>query len=331
MSTVSLTSAAAGRGGRWSRRLRTAAGRLAGVVGVLLAVATLAFLIQQLMPGDPATLILNQSSGSVSANPDPAALAALNAQYGFHDPLLSRYASFIGDVVRGDLGTSYQLHRPVTEIIFEQAGPTFVLTLAALVIGWILALALTLATARRGRLRSSLGSGFEVLAVGLPQYWLGIVLLVVFAIQLQWFPVEGGEGLIGLVLPALTLGIPLAGFLGQVTRDTFAKVLDEPFVTSARARGMGDLEVRVRHVLRHAVLPAITLSGWALGTLFSSAVIVETVFSRRGLGQVIVTAVNARDLPVVTGVVLLVAFVYVIANLLVDLAYTIVDPRMRAQ
>ena len=139
-----------------------------------------------------------------------------------------------------------------------------------------------------------------------------------------------GTGLAASVLPVLTLAIPLAGFLGQSTRDEFERELEQPFVTSARARGMSDTGVRLRHVLRHAVLPAVTLSGWALGALLSGAVIVESVFSRPGLGQVLVSAVNARDLPVVSGVVIFVALVYVVANVLVDLAYTLIDPRMRA-
>jgi peptide/nickel transport system permease protein len=156
-----------------------------------------------------------------------------------------------------------------------------------------------------------------------------VILLVVFSIELQIFPVQGGTSISGLVLPALTLAIPLAGFIGQVTRDEFEKVLDQPFVTSARARGMGDLAVRFKHVLRHSVLPAITLSGWALGALISGAVIVETVFARPGIGQMIVGAAEHRDVPLVSGVVMLVAFIYVISNILVDVAYAIVDPRLR--
>ena len=191
-------------------------------------------------------------------------------------------------------------------------------------------LVLTIATAKRGRVVSAIASGFEIVTAGLPYYWLGVILLVVFAIDLHAFPVQGGTGVNGLVLPALTLAIPLAGFIGQVTRDEFEKVLDQPFITSARARGMGDLEVRLRHALRHAVLPAITLSGWALGALISGAVIVETVFARPGIGNVLVTAAESRDIPLVSGVVILVAAVYVVANLLVDLAYIVIDPRLRA-
>jgi peptide/nickel transport system permease protein len=175
---------------------------------------------------------------------------------------------------------------------------------------------------------SALGSAVETFLAALPQYWLGIMLLVVFAFTLHWLPVVG-DGPIGLVLPALTLALPLAGFLGQVTRDEFASALEQPFALSARARGMSDWGVRWRHALRHAVLPGLTLSGWALGSLFSTAVIVETIFVRPGLGRMLVDAVVSHDIPVVIGVTLFVAAVYVLANLAVNVAFGRVDPRLR--
>jgi peptide/nickel transport system permease protein len=195
-------------------------------------------------------------------------------------------------------------------------------------VAWVLALGVTLLTVKRGRFLSGLGSTWEALTASLPHYWVGVVLLVVFAVELRVFPIIGGTSALGTVLPVLTLAIPLAGFLGQVTRDEFVQVLDQPFVTTARTRGMSDISVRLRHVLRHAVLPAVTLSGWALGALVSGAVIAENIFGRPGIGQVLVTAVNTRDLPTVTGIVLVVATIYVIANLLVDLAYAVIDPRL---
>jgi peptide/nickel transport system permease protein len=303
--------------------------RVLGAAGVLWAAATFTFLVQTLLPGNRAALLLNEVSGQIK-HYTASQLAPVNHQYGFDQSVLTQYLHYLGGLVHGDLGVSYAQHQPVLTIISQQVGPTFVLTLTALLFAWIIALVSTVLTARRGRFVSALGSGLEIVTAGLPYYWLGVILLVVFAINLQVFPVQSGTGVAGLALPALTLGIPLAGFIGQVTRDEFEKVLEQPFVTSARARGMGDLEVRLRHVLRHAVLPAITLSGWALGALFSGAVIVETVFARPGIGQIIVTAANSRDIPLVSGVVILVAAVYVVANLLVDLAYTAIDPRLGA-
>jgi peptide/nickel transport system permease protein len=309
---------------------RRVAGRVLGAIFVLWAAASFTFFVQTLLPGSRATLLLNESSGQ-QKNYTAAELAPINHEYGFSKPVLTQYVDYIGGLVHGNFGTSYEQHQPVLSIISREVGPTLVLTLTSLLLAWVMALLFTIATAKRGRVVSAIGSGLEIVTAGLPYYWLGVILLVVFAIDLNVFPVQGGTSLSGLVLPALTLGIPLAGFIGQVTRDEFEKVLEQPFVTSARARGMGDLEVRLRHVLRHAVLPAITLSGWALGALISGAVIVETVFARPGIGQVIVTAAESRDVPLVSGVVMLVATVYVVANLLVDIAYTLIDPRLRAR
>jgi peptide/nickel transport system permease protein len=310
----------------WLRRI---AWRILGAIFVLWAAATFVFFVQQLLPGNQATLILNEQTGNQQSY-TAHQLAPTEAKYGLAEPVLTRYFDYIKGVAHGDLGNSYSQFKPVTSIIAEQVGPTLVLTITALALAWVFALGTILLTARRKKkVVSSFGSGWEIFSAGLPYYWLGVILLVVFAIELQIFPVAGGTSIEGLVLPALTLAIPLAGFLGQVTRDEFEKVLDQPFVTSARARGMGDLAVRFKHVLRHAVLPAVTLSGWALGALISGAVIVETVFARPGIGQMIVGAAEHRDVPLVSGVVLLVAFIYVVANILVDIAYAIIDPRLR--
>jgi peptide/nickel transport system permease protein len=303
--------------GRWARLIL-------GAIFVLWGAATLTFIAEQLMPVNPAQIIL----GTGSVKPTLAQIATVSHQYGFDKPVIVQYLNFLLNLAHGDLGTSYTQHQPVTQIIAQQAWPTIELALVSLVLAWVIALVFTLTTTKRGRVVSAVGSGFEIMMASLPQYWLGVILVVVFAVDLQWFPVEGGNGLTGIVLPAFTMAIPLAGFLGQVTRDEFARVLEQPFITSARARGMGDTQVRIRHALRHAVLPGITLSGWALGSLFSSAVLVETVFARQGLGQVLTNAVSNQDMPVVVGVTLLVALIYVIANLLVDIAYVLIDPEI---
>jgi peptide/nickel transport system permease protein len=309
----------------WLKRI---AWRIVGAIFVLWAAATFVFFVQQLLPGSQATLILNQQTGNQQSY-TPDQLAPTEAKYGLDQPVMTQYWDYIKGLSHGDLGRSYSQFKPVTEIISEQVGPTLVLTITALILAWIISLATILFTSRRRKAISGLGSGWEIFSAGLPYYWLGVILLVVFSIELKIFPVQGGTSIVGLILPAITLAIPLAGFLGQVTRDEFEKVLDQPFVTSARARGMGDLAVRFKHVLRHSVLPAITLSGWALGALISGAVIVENVFARPGIGNMIVGAAEHRDVPLVSGVVMLVAFIYVVANILVDIAYAIVDPRLR--
>lgn len=312
-----------GRGSAWLRWL----GKLGSAVFVLWAAATVTFLLQVLAPGDRATLLLNLSSGQ-SRERTPDEIAPVNAQYGFTDPIWRQYLHYLGGLLHGDLGTSYQLQQPVTQVIGEQIGPTLVLTVSALIVAWLLVLVTTTLTAGRRGPWGAIGALVETVSAGLPQYWLGSILLVVFAINLAWFPVESGTGLYGLVLPVLTLAIPLAGFLGSVARDEFARALDQPFVLTARSRGLGDLSVRARHVLRHSVIPAITVSGWAMGALLSGAVIAETVFARAGIGQTLVAAASSRDVPLVSGIVVLVAAIYIVANLLVDVLYTVIDPRI---
>ncbi len=309
--------------------LRRIVVKVAGAVLVLVAAASVTFFAQLLVPGSRATAILNQQNGRAQQW-TPAQLAPVNHEFGFNKPLIVQYLDYVGGLFHGNLGTSYTQYKPVTQVIGAELAPSLVLTVAALAAAWVLTLAMTLLTVKRGRIVSAIGSTWEALTASLPTYWLGVVLLVVFAVEIRIFPVIGGTSAWGTVLPVLTLAIPLAGFLGQVMRDEFEKVLDQPFVTTARTRGMGDPRVRLVHALRHSVLPAITLSGWALGALVSGAVIVENVFGRPGIGQVLVNAVNTRDIPTVSGIVLVVAAVYVVANLLVDLAYAAVDPRLRA-
>ena len=308
--------------------LRLVAFKVLAAVLVLLGAATAAFFAQASIPGDRATAILNIRAGQAIER-TAEETAPIVAEYGLDNPLLVQYGGYLAQLAGGDLGISYQQHRPVFDIVADQLGATILLTITALALSWVIMIAwVTLTAGRSSRVRG-VGSFVDTLAAGLPPYWLGIILLLVFALGLGWFPVIGGDGAIGLVLPALTLAIPLAGFMGQATRTEFERALDEPFVLSARMRGMGDVGIRLRHVLRHAVLPAITLSGWALGATISGAVVVEAVFARPGIGGILVTAVNTQDMPVVLGVVMLVAAFYVVANLLVDVAYVLIDPRLR--
>ena len=316
------------RSGVWAAARRTVV-KIVTAVLVLVAAASVTFFAQLLVPGDRATAILNQQTGRAQRW-SATQLAPVNHEFGFDKPLFRQYLDYVGGLFRGDLGTSYTQHKPVSEVIGAEILPSIVLTVTALAAAWVLAVAVILLTVKRRRVITAIGSTWEALTASLPPYWIGVVLLVVFAVEIRIFPVIGGTSALGTVLPVLTLAIPLAGFLGQVTRDEFEKVLDEPFIITARTRGLGDTAVRLRHALRHSVLPAITLSGWALGALLSGAVIAENVFGRPGIGQVLVVAVNTRDVPTVSGIVLVVAGVYVVANLVVDLAYTLIDPRLRA-
>jgi peptide/nickel transport system permease protein len=311
---------------RRRRRAERALQDLVGGVVVLWGAATLTFMAVHLMPGNPAVAY----AGGVGSHPSRSLLAAVIQKYGLDRPVIVQYFVYLGNLLHGDLGYSASQQQPVASVIALNLAPTAELTLGSLVLAWVLAVAWSLLTVRRGRIISSIGSGVEILTAALPQYWLGIILLEVFAFHLGLFPATGGEGLQGLVLPSLTLAVPIAGFLGQVTREEFESALEQPYVTSARARGMSDWGVRLRHALRHAVLPGVTLSGWALGSLISGAVIVETLFSRNGLGNVLLQGVTQQDMPLTIGVVLIVAVVYVVATILVDILYQLADPRLRS-
>lgn len=301
--------------------------KAASAIIVLFVAASITFLLQTFAPGDRATLLLNLTEGTAKER-TPEELAPVNAAHGFDDSVWKQYLRYIGGIARGDLGTSYQLQEPVTSVIIEQVAPTLILTVSALVVAWLFVLVLTTLTAGRRGVWGAIGSLIETVSAGLPQYWVGSILLVVFAIGAGLFPVESGAGLPGLILPVLTLAIPLAGFLGQTTRAEFERAIDQPFVLTARSRGLSDVAVRARHVLRHSILPAVTVSGWALGALLSGAVIAETVFARAGIGQTLVSAASARDVPLVSGIVIFVAVVYIVANLVVDALYTLIDPRI---
>lgn len=328
MSTI-LTQAAPARRERLTRLARRALLRLGGGLLVLWAVASLTFFALRLMPGDPVLAIL----GGASGNPTPETIAAATHEYGLDKPLAVQYTLYLGHLLQGDLGVSYSQHLPVTRVLAEQSWPTLQLTFTALLLSWLMVLALTVLTAGRGhsagwgRTLDRLVSLLETLSAALPHFWLGILLLAVFAFGLRWFPPAGSDGWRTLVLPSIALAIPLAGFIGQVTRESLELTLEQPFVLTARTRGLSDAKVRFKHALRHAVLPGVSLSGWAIGALISGAVVIEVIFSRKGLGRQLYQAVQAQDLPLTIGISLVVAAGYVLANILVDLLYQWIDPR----
>lgn len=312
------------------RLLRTLMLRLASALFVMWGTITVTFIVLSVLPGDRATILLNITSGQVIER-TPQELAPINALYGFDKPIGEQYLHYFWQLLHGNLGLSFELQRPVVHIIVEQLAPTFTLAIASLLLAWAIAIPWTLLTAGHGKRLSAVGSAIETIMAGIPQYWIGILLLIVFAIGLRWFPVVGGTNLMGTILPAITLAIPLAGFIGHSLRDEFEHSLQEAFVLSARTRGMSMSGVRLTHVLRHALIPAITLSGWAIGNLLSGAVLVEAVFARPGLGNVLVNAVSNKDFALVSGIVMLISFLYIIINLAVDVIYLIVDPRLRGR
>ena len=303
----------------WLRRL------LSGVV-VLWGAATVAFFGLHMLPGDPARLI---AGGGAPNGTSPQVLRLIRHQYGFDQSLTDQYGHFVGQLARGRFGVSYQLNQSVTSVIFGQLWATVTVALGAAVIGFLLGLTLALTTAARPKARS-VSSAVELLLVSTPSFWIGILLLSFFSFWLHLFPVLGNEGVRSLVLPWVTMSLPIGGALALVMREGLERALDQPFSLTVRARGATQTRLRLRHALRHALLPVLTLSGWILGQLLGGVVVVEAVFARAGIGQVALTAVNGRDFPVVTGVVVLAAATFVVINTGVDLLDRVVDPRLRA-
>ena len=308
---------------RTSLLARSLLHRLGGSLLVLFASATITFVAIHLMPGDPVTAIL----GGPTANPTPATIAATIREYGLDKPLITQYGLYLDRLLHGDLGESFSQHRRVAAVVREQAGPTLVLAASALLTAWVLALVSVLGTTRRGRL-DALGSVIETVSASIPQFWLGILLLSLFAFRWPLLPPAGNGSLAALVLPTLSLAIPLGGFLAKVMRKSLELALEQPFILSARTRGLGDLQVRIGHAMRHAVLPGLSLSAWAIGALLGSAVVTETIFSRQGIGRELFLAVSVQDMPLTVGITLFVTVAYVIASIAIDIVTALVDPRL---
>ncbi|MCC6106150.1 ABC transporter permease [Acetobacter sp.] len=297
--------------------------RVGGACLVLFAAATLTFITLHLAPGDPVTAILGGS-----ANPTPETIREIREEYGLDQPLMVQYALHIWHVLSGHLGASFSQHMPVTDVLWQQAPPTLKLMLSSLVLAWVFAVLSVTLSARKPFFDSAFSS-LETFFAGLPQFWIGIILLWLFAYQLGLLPPAGTHGFSSLILPSLSLAIPLGGFLAQVMRESFKTTLDQPFVLTARARGLSDNAVRFRHVLRHALLPGVSLSTWAVGALVGNAVAVEFIFSRQGVGRQLFLAVSMHDMPLVTGIILFISVVYILASFLADILYVIVDPRIQ--
>lgn len=298
------------------------AGLVASVVVVLWGAATVAFLAFRVIPGDPVSVMLGPQAQVSEAVKD-----GIRADLGLDRPPFEQYLTYLGQLMRGDLGESYQLRLPVTEVIGRQLGAT--LQLSALALGIAAVLALAVALLARGEIARAVATGIELIVLSSPVFWIGLVLLSVFAFGLGWFPVSGSRNPATIVLPAVTLALPVAALLGQVLRDGLIQAERMPFAETVRARGAGRGWFTLRHGLRHGASSAVTLTAYLTGSVLGGAVLVETVFARPGLGRVTLAAISDRDLPVISGIILLSALVFVIVNLIVELVHPLIDPRLR--
>ncbi|MCX4759431.1 ABC transporter permease [Streptomyces sp. NBC_01275] len=301
--------------------------RLAQAIGVLWAAYTVSFLVLDYLPGDPVSAMAG--AGADTGQVDPAQLAALRHQYGFDKPVLVQYADHLGRAVRGDFGDSISTGRPVTSTLADALPQTLQLTGAALLLAVVLGGGLAvLATYTTQRWLRQLLLSLPPLGVSVPTFWVGLLLVESFSFRLHWFPAFGNEGLRGLILPAVTLAIPTGALVAQVLAKSLLTALDQAYVETARAKGAGRWRVHLRHALRNASLPALTVVGLLVGQLIAGSVVVETVFSRDGLGRVTAAAVTAQDIPLVQGVVVFGSLIFVLTNLIVDLVYPLLDPRI---
>lgn len=297
--------------------------RLTSTALVVFGVAVLVFLLIHLIPGDPVDVMLGESAQTADRE-------ALRQSLGLDQPIHIQLVSYFNGLINLDLGRSLHSQRPILDLLAERLPATIELALAALLVTLVLALPLgLLAAARRDTAWDHGAMTFSLLGVSIPNFWMGPLLILVFALWLGWFPVSGREGAGAVVLPALTLGTSLSAILARMIRSSVLEVLGEDFIRTAYAKGLTRRQVLIRHALPNAMLPVITILGLQLGTLLAGAVITETVFSWPGIGLLTVEAIQTRDYPVVQACVLLIALTYVLINSLTDLVYALIDPRIR--
>ncbi|MGN7862492.1 ABC transporter permease [Microbacterium sp. 22303] len=304
---------------------RFVASRLGQAVIVLWAAYTVSFLVLYALPSDPVAL----KTGGDASDITPEQLAALKAKYGLDRPLLVQYVLRLGHALTGDLGTSIDTGRPVSQVIGEAIPPTLQLAGLGFAIAVLTGAALAVvATFVRSRALSTFLLGLPPLGVAIPAFWFGLILIQLFSFQLPLFPAMGDRGFPSLVLPSVALALPTGAMIAQLLSKSLTAALREPYIDTARAKGAGRARIHLHHALRNAALPALTVTGLIVGQLLSGTVVTETVFSRPGIGRVTATAVQQQDIPVVQGVVLFAAVVFVTVNLVVDLIYPLLDPRI---
>ncbi|WP_439573560.1 ABC transporter permease [Phreatobacter sp.] len=305
--------------------------RLAATVPVLFTVAVMVFLMLRLTPGDPAAIIAGDNASTQQ-------ILEIRQKLGLEQPILQQFFIWLGNLFRGDLGESFFFRKTIVELISERIEPTLSLAVLTIVLAVVIAIPLgVLAAYKQGTWIDRVVMGFSVIGFSVPVFVIGYLLVYVFAIKLGWFPVQGyqrigngvGPWFRSLVLPALTLSVIYVALIARMTRTSVLEVLSEDYIRTARAKGQTEMKVLFAHALKNAAVPIATVVGIGVALLIGGVVVTESVFSIPGLGRLTVDAVLARDFPVIQAIILAFSFVYVLINLIVDLSYTIFDPRIR--
>jgi len=302
--------------------MRLLARRLLLTLPTLLGVLVVAFLLLDVAPGDPVTAMVGERA-------DSATIARLRAELHLDDPLPTQFGHYVWDVVRGDLGRSYITQRPIAQDLGERFPKTAELALAAMALAAVTGITLgVLSAVRPGGIVDRIAMLLSYLGVSFPVYWVGLLLILVFAVALKWLPPSGSGGLAYLVLPALTLGMRSIAFLARMTRAAMLDVLSSDFIRTARAKGLAERVVVLRHGFRNALVPVITVLGLDTGNYLTGSILTETIFGWPGLGRYVLTAIDKRDLPAIQGSILFMSVVFLVVNLITDLLYAKADPRV---
>jgi ABC-type dipeptide/oligopeptide/nickel transport system permease component len=302
--------------------IRTLGRRLLLTVPTLLGVLVVAFLLLNVAPGDPVQEMVGERA-------DSATIARLRAELHLDDPLPAQFGHYLWGVVRGDLGRSYVTRRPIARDLAERFPKTLQLALAAMTFAALTGITLgVLAAVRPGGAFDRGAMLLSYLGVSFPVYWVGLLLILLFAVQLRWLPPSGSGGLAYLVLPAATLGMRSVAFLARMTRGAMQDVLASDFIRTARAKGLSELAVVGKHAFRNALIPVITVLGLDVGNYLTGSLLTETIFAWPGVGRYVLTAIEKRDLPAIQGSILFMSVVFVVVNLLTDLVYAKADPRI---
>lgn len=298
--------------------------RLLALIPVILGVTFLVFMIMQLAPGDAAKLILGESATQEQVE-------ELREEMGLNDPAVVQYGRYMLNFVQGDLGTSYSTKRPVAEEVFSRFPYTFNLSIVAGVVSILLAIPLgILAAVKQNTLFDNVSMIVSLIGVSMPIFWLALLLVLCFSLKLGWFPVQGAESWKSYVLPAISLGFMNMAAIARTTRSSMLETIRQDYIRTARAKGVSKRQVIVKHAFKNALIPTITVCGIQLGQLLGGSVLTETVFAWPGIGRLLVQSINARDVPMVLGSIIVMTVCFSIVNLLIDLLYGFVDPRIKS-